>query len=97
MEETPDSLDIEVREFINQRRAVNRMLLGQIQDTYELKEFTGNPTPGVSKKSFEHPVTEPSSCPLVADTPESVHHHDGNDSDSDSNDKPDDAFLGDLG
>ncbi|KAG6875477.1 hypothetical protein C0993_009033 [Termitomyces sp. T159_Od127] len=87
MGESPDPLNIEVHEFIDRRRAVNRMLLARIWDTYALQGFTGNPTPGVSKSS---------SRPLEV-TPEPITCGDDNDSDSDSNDDLGDALLEDLG
>ncbi|KAG6809418.1 hypothetical protein H0H92_000329 [Tricholoma furcatifolium] len=39
-------LEVEIREFISRRLGVNQRLLARIYDTYSLKGFTGDPTPG---------------------------------------------------
>ncbi|KAG6859475.1 hypothetical protein C0995_008118, partial [Termitomyces sp. Mi166 len=79
MGENSDPLNVEVHNFIDQRCAVNRMLLTQIQDTYALQGFTGDPTPGISKpKSLSQPS---------AVTPEPITRVDPDCSDSDSDDE----------
>ncbi|KAE9404798.1 hypothetical protein BT96DRAFT_973001 [Gymnopus androsaceus JB14] len=67
-----------VSDYIHRRRAVNRLLLARIYQTYDLPGFTGDPSPGKRKGAVDTNLPEPSSHALDPESDDGGDEEDDN-------------------